>query len=108
MSSVTCADAAGAPQTAAATTNRAMCIEDGITLSLMTFVFRNLDTAFPQALVIFLARVLHDLPIGAQRDRPRVVQLLGERLGFVHGFFVRTMLGFGAPETLQMLQLIAV
>src|SRR5437764_1230339 len=108
MSSVTCADAAGAPQTAAATTNRAMCIEDGITLSLLTFVFRNLDTAFPQALVIFLARVLHDLPIGAQRERPRVVPLLGERLGIVHDHFVRDVPEVRARETLNEVQLIAV
>src|SRR2546430_17086873 len=107
MSSVSCADAAGAQQTSEETTNRAMCIEDRITLSLLTFVFRNLDAAFPQALVILLVRVLHDLPIGAQRERPRVVPLLGARLVIVHDSLVLDVPEVCAREAITEVQLIA-
>src|SRR5438093_1479542 len=48
------------------------------------------------------------VPIVAQRERPRVVPLLGERLGIVHDHFVRDVPEVRAREALNEVQLIAV
>src|SRR5215831_19543283 len=41
--------------------------------SLPRIVVRNLDPAFPETLVVFFARVLHDLPVGPKIKRPNVL-----------------------------------
>ena len=53
--------------------------------------FRNLDAPFPQTLVVFLARILHDFPIRTQNERPRILPRLGEGFGIVDGDLVRHM-----------------
>src|SRR5439155_6220436 len=71
-------------------------------------LFRNLDPAFPETLVIFLAGVLHHLPVGSQGEGPRALPLPGEGLGVVDDHFVGDVTQVGPREALDEMQLIAV
>src|SRR2546425_7398653 len=71
-------------------------------------LFWNLDPAFPETLVIFLAGVLHHLPVGPQGEGPRALPLPGEGLGIVDDHFVGDVTAIGARESLDEMQLIAV
>ncbi len=64
--------------------------------------------AFPEALVIFLAGILHHFPIGPQREGPRGLPGPGERLAVLDDHFVRDVTEVGAREALHEVQLIAV
>ena len=69
---------------------------------------RNLDPAFPETFVILLAGVLHHLPVGSQRERPRVRPRLGEGLGIVDDHFIGDVTEVGPREALNEMQLVAV
>src|SRR5947207_8662630 len=71
-------------------------------------ILRNFDAAFPEALVIFLAGVLHDLPVGPQGEIPRVLPRPGEGPGIVDDHFVGDVTAIGPREALDEMQLIAV
>jgi hypothetical protein len=51
----------------------------------------NLDPAFPQAFIIFLARVFHHLPVRTEDERSRIRPWLREGLGVIDGYFVANM-----------------
>ena len=70
--------------------------------------FRNLDPALPEALVIFLAGVLHHFPVGPQGEGPRGLPRLREGLGIVDDHFMRDVTEVGPREALNEVQLIAV
>src|SRR5580693_1419866 len=70
--------------------------------------FRNLDPALPETLVIFLAGVLHDLPVGPQGEGSRVLPRPGERLGVLDDHLVGDVPEVGTREALDEVQLIAV
>src|SRR5207237_1121968 len=73
----------------------------------LAFVPGDLDPALPEALVILLARILHHLPVGPERERPRVRPRLGECLGIVDDHFVRDVSEVGPREALDQVQLLA-
>src|SRR5438034_2785861 len=75
---------------------------------LSVFVLWDLDAPFPEALVIFLAGVLHHFPVGPQRERAHVLPGPGEGLRIIHGHFVRDVTEVRPRESLREVELIAV
>src|SRR5262245_6013447 len=69
---------------------------------------RGFYAAFPEALVILLARVFHHFPVGPQRERPRVGPRLRERLRILDAYFPVDVAEIGPREALHEMELIAV
>src|SRR5438552_8483325 len=68
----------------------------------------DFDAAFPETLVIFLARVFHHFPVGPQRERACVLPRLREGLRILDGHFPVDVTEVGPREALHEMQPIAV